>query len=135
MVPVERVGLVVHGGKEVALAAAREVRRWATSRDIPCTDIDVWDDLDGHRLNAHDVIAALDSVHRGEMTVDARMTLTMRSSRPLEIPDGIEAMLRYGRGPVLPPCASGDLHALEPRTARRLKESRSAHGVITFISR
>jgi NAD+ kinase len=155
MVPVERIGLVVHGGKEVALAAAREVRRWAAVRDVPCMDIDVWDDLDGHRLNAReeaaragnpdlivtvggdgtflrgvrvagpigalvlgvnvgrvgfltevtvqDLATALDSVHCGEMTVDARMTLTMRSSRPLEIPEGIEAMLRYGRGPMLPP--------------------------------
>lgn len=155
MVPVERIGLVVHGGKEVALAAAGEVRRWAAARDIPCVNIDVWDDLDGHRLNAReeaaragnpdlivtvggdgtflrgvrvagpigalvlgvnvgrvgfltevgvrDLTTALDAVHRGEMTVDARMTLTMRSSAPLEIPQGIEAMLRHGRGPVLPP--------------------------------
>ncbi|TNC24604.1 NAD(+)/NADH kinase [Amycolatopsis alkalitolerans] len=152
MVPVERVGLVVHAGKEAALAAAGEVRRWAASHGIPCADIDVWDDS---RLNAReeaaragnpdlivtvggdgtflrgvrvagpvsalvlgvnvgrvgfltevgteDLRAALDAVHRGEMTVDARMTLTMRSSRPLEIPEGIEAMLRYGRGPMLPP--------------------------------
>ncbi|GAB2976008.1 NAD(+)/NADH kinase [Amycolatopsis acidiphila] len=155
MVPVERIGLVVHGGKEVALAAAREVRRWAAAHDIPCADIDVWDDVHGHRLNAreeaaragspdlivtvggdgtflrgvrvagptgalvlgvnvgrvgfltevstNDLTNALDAVHRGEMTVDARMTLTMRASRPLEIPDGMEAMLRYGRGPMLPP--------------------------------
>ncbi|GHF47839.1 NAD+ kinase [Amycolatopsis bartoniae] len=155
MVPVERVGLVVHGGKEAALAAAQEVRKWAAEHGIPCVDIDVWDDHDGHRLNAReeaaragnpdlivtvggdgtflrgvriagpidalvlgvnvgrvgfltevrtdDVRSALDAVQRGEMTVDPRMTLTMRASRPLEIPPGIEAMLRYGRGPTLPP--------------------------------
>src|SRR2546426_787123 len=33
------------------------------------------------------------------------MTLTMRASRPLEIPSGIESLLRYGRGPALPPPA------------------------------
>ncbi|GAA5152752.1 MULTISPECIES: NAD(+)/NADH kinase [Amycolatopsis] len=154
MVPVERVGLVVHGGKEAALAAAREVRQWAAEHGIPCVDIDVWDDHDG-RLHARDeaaragnpdlivtvggdgtflrgvrvagpsgarvlgvnvgrvgfltevstddVRAALDAVQRGETTVDARMALTMRASRPLEIPRGMEAMLRYGRGPALPP--------------------------------
>ncbi|MTD52660.1 NAD(+)/NADH kinase [Amycolatopsis pithecellobii] len=155
MVPVERVGLVVHGGKETAHAAARVVRRWAAVHEVPCIDIDVWDELDGHRLNAreeaaragnpdlivtvggdgtflrgvrvagpigalvlgvnvgrvgfltevgtHDLTTALDAVHRGEMTVDPRMMLTMRSSRPLEIPKGMEAVLRYGRGPMLPP--------------------------------
>src|SRR6201999_3605371 len=28
---------------------------------------------------------------------------TMRASRPLEIPDGIESLLKFGRGPTLPP--------------------------------
>ncbi|KAA9155774.1 NAD(+)/NADH kinase [Amycolatopsis acidicola] len=155
MVPIERVGLVVHSGKDVARAAAAEVRKWAAGRGIPCVDIDVWDDGQGHRLNAReeaeragnpdlivtvggdgtflrgvrvagpvdalvlgvnvgrvgfltevnadDVVRALDAVHRGDIHVDARMTLTMRASHPLEIPHGIEEMLRYGRGPVLPP--------------------------------
>jgi NAD+ kinase len=155
MVPIERVGLVVHSGKEVAHEAAQEVRRWAADRDIPCIDIDVWDDLDHHRLNAREeaaragnpdlivtvggdgtflrgvrvagpidalvlgvnvgrvgfltevgadeLAAALDAVHRGDIRVDTRMTLTMRAARPLEIPQGIEAMLHYGRGPALPP--------------------------------
>ncbi|WP_236789073.1 NAD(+)/NADH kinase [Amycolatopsis sp. GM8] len=155
MVPVGRIGLVVHGGKEEALAAAREVRRWAAGHEIPCADIDVWHDGDGHRRHAREeaeragnpdlivtvggdgtflrgvrvagpigarvlgvnvgrvgfltevttdgVTGALEQVRRGETTVDARMALTMRSSRPLEIPHGIEAMLRYGRGPMLPP--------------------------------
>ncbi len=31
------------------------------------------------------------------------MTLTMRASRPLDIPEEMEALLRYGRGPALPP--------------------------------
>lgn len=153
--PIERVGLVVHSGKEVARAAARQVRQWAAEHGIPCVDIDVWDDREGHRLNAREeaeragnpdlivtvggdgtflrgvrvagpvdalvlgvnvgrvgfltevnvdqVVGALEAVHRGDIHVDARMTLTMRASHPLEIPHGIEAMLRYGRGPVLPP--------------------------------
>ncbi|MEU3184126.1 NAD(+)/NADH kinase [Streptomyces sp. NPDC006923] len=49
------------------------------------------------------VSRALTSVHEGRATIEERMTLTMRASRPLEMPSGIEALLRYGRGPTLPP--------------------------------
>jgi NAD+ kinase len=44
-------------------------------------------------------------VHRDEATIEQRMTLTMRASRALEIPSGIDALLRYGHGPALPPPA------------------------------
>ena len=149
---VRRLGLVVHGGKEAALAAARDVRHWAAQREIACVDIDVWDD---HRLHAREeaeraghpdlivtvggdgtflrgvrvaaavdalvlgvnvgrvgfltevgtgeLLEALDAVHRGEIQTDQRMALTMRASRPLEIPAHIQAMLGHARGPVLPP--------------------------------
>lgn len=50
-----------------------------------------------------DVEAALQAVHEGSATIEERMTLTMRASRPLEIPAGIDALLRYGHGPALPP--------------------------------
>jgi NAD+ kinase len=50
-----------------------------------------------------DVEAALEAVHHGGATIEERMTLTMRASRPLEIPSGIESLLRYGHGPGLPP--------------------------------
>jgi len=150
---ITRIGLVVHEGKEAARAAAVRVRRWAASRDIPCTDIDVWH-ADSGRLSAHeeaeragdpDLIvtvggdgtflrgarvaapigalvlgvnvgrvgfltevnvaeleAALRSVGDGKIEVDSRMMLTMRASRPLEIPVGMDMLLRYGRGPTLP---------------------------------
>lgn len=32
----------MHTGKDRAVAAAAEVRRWAAEHDIPCKDIDVW---------------------------------------------------------------------------------------------
>jgi NAD+ kinase len=54
-------------------------------------------------VNAADVAAALDAVHQGAALIDARMTLTLRASRPLEIPSGLEQLFRYGRGPALPP--------------------------------
>ena len=41
-----RIGLVVHGGKPAAIAAADRVRQWAADRSIPCVDIDVWDGSD-----------------------------------------------------------------------------------------
>jgi NAD+ kinase len=53
-----------------------------------------------------DLEAALDSVLAGAYTVDERLMLTMCASRPLEIPAGIEALLGYGRLPILPPPAT-----------------------------
>jgi NAD+ kinase len=52
-----------------------------------------------------DVEAALEAVLHGGATYEERMMLTMRASRPLEIPSGIESFLRYGHGPTLPPPA------------------------------
>ncbi|MFJ9036710.1 NAD(+)/NADH kinase [Streptomyces sp. NPDC102406] len=52
---------------------------------------------------ASDVTAALDAVHEERAVVEERMTLTMRASRRLEIPPEEGALLRYGRGPALPP--------------------------------
>jgi NAD+ kinase len=153
---ISRIGLVVHGGKPAAIAAADQVRLWAADRSIPCVDIDVWDASDtgtrrhatqeaeragnpdlivtvggdgtflrGARVAApigamvlgvdvgrlgflteietSDIARALNAVNTGAVHIDARLALTMRSSRPLEIPQGMEALLRYGRGPALPP--------------------------------
>ncbi|MFG2307974.1 NAD(+)/NADH kinase [Streptomyces sp. NPDC048566] len=52
---------------------------------------------------AAEVTAALDAVHEGHAVVEERMTLTMRASRALEVPPGMEALLHYGRGAALPP--------------------------------
>ncbi|MGW2449248.1 NAD(+)/NADH kinase [Streptomyces sp. NPDC001675] len=52
---------------------------------------------------ATDVTAALDAVHEDRAVVEERMTLTMRASRPLEVPREMEALQHYGRGPALPP--------------------------------
>ena len=150
---INRMGLVVHGGKAEARVAADRVQAWADVRGIPCTEIDVWDD--GGRLSAHeeaekaghpdlivtvggdgtflrgsrvaapigalvlgvnvgrvgfltevevaDLDAALEAVGNHQIQLDERMMLTMRASRPLEIPEGIDALLHFGRGPALPP--------------------------------
>ncbi|SDO84716.1 NAD(+)/NADH kinase [Actinacidiphila guanduensis] len=50
------------------------------------------------------VLAALDAVHEDRAGEEERMTLTLRTSRPLAVPEEVDAlMLRYGRGPRLPP--------------------------------
>lgn len=152
---VRAIGLVVHGGRPAALAAAARVRDWARRQQVPCVDIDVWSqdaagrrrtawseaeaagrpDLvvtvggDGTFLRGVRVALAVDAavlginvgrvgflteigveeiesglavVHAGRADVESRLTLTMRASRRLELPEGMESLLRYGRGPTLP---------------------------------
>jgi NAD+ kinase len=53
-------------------------------------------------VSTADIDAALDAVLAGAVQVDARLALTMRASRPLEIPREMEVLLRYGRGPAIP---------------------------------
>ncbi|MER6566211.1 NAD(+)/NADH kinase [Streptomyces sp. NPDC001093] len=150
---VNRIGLVVHGGRAEALATARVVREWCTEHAVRCADIDVWQEgarhsareevdaagdpdlivtlggdgtfLRGARLAAANdalvlgvdlgrvgfltevpasaVRAALDAVRSERITVESRMLLTMRASCRLEVPAQMEALVRYGRGPMLPP--------------------------------
>lgn len=60
------------------------------------------------------VRAALDAVHEGRYEAENRMLLTMRASCPLEVPPHMAELVRYGRGPMLPPprvrgeCSVGD---------------------------
>ncbi|MFF8908218.1 NAD(+)/NADH kinase [Streptomyces olivaceoviridis] len=150
---VNRVGLVVHGGRAEAATAARAVRAWCAEHAVGCADIDVWQEgarhsareevdsagdpdlivtlggdgtfLRGARLAAENdalvlgvdlgrvgfltevpataVREALDAVREERITVESRMLLTMRASCRLEVPTQMETLLRYGRGPLLPP--------------------------------
>jgi NAD+ kinase len=60
------------------------------------------------------VRSALDAVNDGRTDIESRMLLTLRASCRLQVPAGMEALLRYGRGPLLPPprvrvdCESSD---------------------------
>ncbi len=49
------------------------------------------------------ICGALDIYHDGGARIEERLTLTVRAARPLEVPAGIDALLRKGRGPTLPP--------------------------------
>ncbi|GAB2801841.1 NAD(+)/NADH kinase [Streptomyces chlorus] len=150
---VDRVGMVVHGGRPEAAEAARTVRAWCAEHAVACKEIDVWND--GERRSARQEVAAagdpglvvtlggdgtflrgarlaaaidalvlgvdlgrvgfltevpmtmvrtaLDAVHDDRLDVEQRMLLTMRASCRLEVPSDIEALMSYGRGPLLPP--------------------------------
>ncbi|MFD4656776.1 NAD(+)/NADH kinase [Kitasatospora sp. NPDC058444] len=52
---------------------------------------------------AHDVLQALDAVQESRITVEHRMLLTMRASRPLSPPEELDPLGLYGRRPGLPP--------------------------------
>lgn len=49
------------------------------------------------------VPAALDAVREGRLRIDTRMLLALRASCRLKVPADLEAWVRYGRGPLLPP--------------------------------
>ncbi|MEU6089563.1 NAD(+)/NADH kinase [Streptomyces sp. NPDC047085] len=49
------------------------------------------------------VRAALDAVRSERINIEQRMLLTMRASCRLVVPENVEALVRYGRGPMLPP--------------------------------
>lgn len=49
------------------------------------------------------VRTALDAVLEDRLTMESRMLLTLRSSRRLEVPEEMEELMSYGRGPLLPP--------------------------------
>ncbi|MFI5675600.1 NAD(+)/NADH kinase [Streptomyces cellulosae] len=54
-------------------------------------------------VSAAGVRAALDAVREERLAIDSRMLLTLRASRRLEVPADMEAWVKYGRGPLLPP--------------------------------
>jgi NAD+ kinase len=49
-----------------------------------------------------EMITALEAVNAGRTQTERRLMLTMRASRPLQIPAGVGALLNSGRGPLLP---------------------------------
>jgi NAD+ kinase len=50
-----------------------------------------------------DVCQALEAFRDGAAQIEERLVLTARAARPLEIPEQMQALLCYGRGPLLPP--------------------------------
>lgn len=99
----ERAGhldlLVTLGGDGTFLRGVRV----ANAADCPVLGVDVGRVGFLTEVEVGDVETALEAVHHGGAQLEERLTLTMRASRPLELPPGMESLLRYGRGPALPP--------------------------------
>jgi NAD+ kinase len=91
--------VVTVGGDGTFLRGARI----AAAVDAPVLGVDVGRVGFLTEVTTQGMVEALNAVHAGAFQVDGRLTLTMRASRPLEIPDEMRAFLKYGRGPALPP--------------------------------
>ena len=79
--------------------------RIAAQDDAPVLGVDVGRLGFLTEVSPAEVEAALDAVAEDRAIIEDRLTLTMRASRPLELPEGMEGLLQYGRGPLLPPPA------------------------------
>jgi NAD+ kinase len=99
----ERAGhldlVVTLGGDGTFLRGARV----ALAADTPVLGVDVGRVGFLTEVGVGDVETALEAVHHGGAKIEQRLALTMRASRPLELPHEMESLLRYGRGPALPP--------------------------------
>ena len=120
----ERAGhldlLVTLGGDGTFLRGVRV----ANAADCPVLGVDVGRVGFLTEVEVGDVETALEAVHHGGAQLEERLTLTMRASRPLELPLGMESLLRYGRGPALPPprprlTPGADVGAGSPSTSSR----------------
>ncbi|KGH46805.1 inorganic polyphosphate kinase [Modestobacter caceresii] len=77
--------------------------RVAARHDAPVLGVDLGRVGFLTEVRPEEVERALDACVDGTAPVEPRLTLRMRASRPLSIPPEIEGLLRYGRGPALPP--------------------------------
>jgi NAD+ kinase len=84
--------------------------RVAAAVDAPVLGIDVGRVGFLTEVTCAELEDALEAVQEGRIEEEDRLALTMRASRPLEVPAELEALLRYGRGPALapPPIRPGD---------------------------
>lgn len=100
--------IVTLGGDGTFLRGARI----AAKKDVQVLGVDLGRVGFLTELPVKDVEKALDTVLAGDAACEERMTLTMRASRPLEMPQDMDALLRYGRAPLPPP-------QVRPETAER----------------
>src|SRR3954451_18395907 len=91
--------VVTLGGDGTFLRGARI----ALAADVPVLGVDVGRVGFLTEVGIGDVHTALEAVHHGGARIEQPLPPTMRASRPLELPPEMESLLRYGRGPVLPP--------------------------------
>jgi NAD+ kinase len=96
--------IVTVGGDGTFLRGVRASSAAAVAGGAPVLGIDVGRVGFLTEVTIEEIPTALAAVCRGDYQVDERMVLTARASQPLSIPPEIEALVRYGRGPVPPPC-------------------------------
>ena len=88
--------------------------RIAAQDDVPVLGVNVGRVGFLTEVQPVDLVAALDAVWAGDASMDERLMLTIRASRPLDIPVHMQALLRYGRGPLLPPPPHRETSLPEP---------------------
>ena len=76
--------------------------RIAAPQDIPVLGINCGRVGFLTEADSGEITAALEAVNSGRARTERRLMLTLRASRPLEIPEGVGALLNSGRGPLLP---------------------------------
>ncbi|MYS24875.1 NAD+ kinase [Streptomyces sp. DvalAA-14] len=91
--------IVTLGGDGTFLRGARI----AAKKDIQVLGVDLGRVGFLTEIAVTDVERALDAVLAGDSACEERMMLTMRASKPLGMPSGLDSLMGYGRGPVLPP--------------------------------
>lgn len=77
--------------------------RIALAAHVPVLGVDVGRVGFLTEVEADDAIPAIEAFMLGKAVIERRLTLTLRANRPLSIPEGLKVLLRYGRGPALPP--------------------------------
>ena len=91
--------IVTIGGDGTFLRGARI----AAVVDAPVLGVDVGRVGFLTEVGVEELTAALEAVRNDSAIIEERLRLNLRASRPLEIPAGLDTLLRYGRGPKLPP--------------------------------
>ncbi len=91
--------IVTLGGDGTFLRGAR----LATQNDALVLGVDLGRVGFLTEVPVQDVVRALDAVHGSQVTVESRMLLALRTSRPLDLPQDMEGFLCEGPVPPLPP--------------------------------
>ena len=106
---IRRIGLVVNDGKSEALEAAGIVRAWGREHNVPCTDVDVWEDLDGSAGMIDRQKAACAGVPDLIVTIGGDGTL-LRGVRVAASVDALVLGVNLGRVGFLTEVGVADLH-------------------------
>ena len=124
---IRRIGLVVNDGKSRALEAADIVRAWAGEHGVPCTDVDVWEDLTGPvgMTDTHKAASAEDPDLIVTIGGDGTLLRGVRVAAPV---DALVLGVDLGRVGFLTEVGVDDLYgALDAVHRRRGRSRRTAH--------